>query len=133
MITLATSGLLALLNRRDPDHQRTRIALLQDAGPYLVPAGILSEVTYMIEQRLNLSVLDMFLDDLESGAYLLECGEGDLSRIRDLVRRYADLPLGFADAAVVACTERRGDRVLTLDVRDFGVVSREVRITLLPA
>lgn len=132
MITLDTSGLLALLNRRDPDHQPARAALLGDSGPYIVPAGILAEVAYMVEQRLGITVLDLFLADLESGAYALECGEVDLPRIRALVQRYADLPLGFADAAVVACAERRGGRILTLDVRDFGIVSREGRISVLP-
>lgn len=133
MITLDTSGLLALLNRRDPDHGRARAVLLEDPGPYVVPAGILAEVAYMVEQRLGLPVLDLFLADLESGAYTLECGEEDLPRIRDLVRRYADLPLGFADAAVVACAERSRGRVLTFDLRDFGVVSREGTIHVLPA
>ena len=51
--------------------------------------------------------------------------------IRALVMRYADLPLGFADAAVVACAERSGGRILTLD-RDFTIVSREVPLTILP-
>ncbi len=98
---------------------------MRDRGPYLVPAGILAEVTYMIEQRLGLHALDLFLADLESHAYALDCGEQDLQRIRELVRRYADLPLGFADAAVIACAERNGGQVLTLDLRDFGVVARE--------
>ena len=55
-----------------------------------------------------------------------------MGRIRLLVRRYADLPLGFVDAAVIACAERRGGRVLTLDRRHFGVVGREGTLTLLP-
>jgi uncharacterized protein len=62
----------------------------------------------------------------------LDCGEQDVPRIRTLVRRYADLPLGFADAAVIACAERYGGRVLTLDLRHFGVVAREGNLTLLP-
>jgi predicted nucleic acid-binding protein len=132
-MTLDTSGLLALANRRDPDHDRTRAALVQDAGPFLVPAGILAEVTYMFERRLGQSVLDLFLGDLVSGAYMLDYGADDLARIRELVRRYADLPLGFADASVVACAERNGGRVLTLDVRDFAVVGRTARLEVLPA
>ena len=132
VITLDTSGALALFNRRDPDHEPARVALLEDSGPYLVPAGILAELAYMIEQRLGNAVLDAFLADLESGALTLECGEADFPRIRELVRRYADLPLGFADAAVIACAERHGGRVLTLDIRDFGIVSREGTITVLP-
>ena len=51
MITLDTSGLLALTNRRDPDHLRSRTSLVSDSGPFLVPAGILAEVAYMLEQR----------------------------------------------------------------------------------
>jgi uncharacterized protein len=78
-------------------------------------------------------VLDLFLGDLVSGAYMLDYGADDLARIRELVRRYADLPLGFADASVVACAERNGGRVLTLDVRDFAVVGRTARLEVLPA
>jgi len=131
-ITLDTSGLLALLNRRDPDHSRVRAAFDADSGPYLVPAGILAEITYMVEQRLGLGTLDLFLEDLESGAYSLDCGQQDLARIRALITRYADLPLGFADASVVACAERSGGRVLTLDLSDFGVVARAGTVHVLP-
>jgi predicted nucleic acid-binding protein len=42
------------------------------------------------------------------------------------------LPLGSADAAVIACAERHGGRVLTLDRRHFGVVEREGTISLVP-
>lgn len=132
MITLDTSGIFAVLNRRDRAHDRAKTALLADRGPYLVPAGILAEVAYLIERTLTLGVLDAFLLDLETGGYTLECGEDDLPRVRELVRRYADLPLGFADAAVIACAERHGGRVLTLDLRHFGVVAREGRLVLLP-
>jgi len=45
---------------------------------------------------------------------------------------YADLPLGFADATVIACAERSGRKVLTLDRRHFGVVAREDTIEVLP-
>ena len=133
LITLDTSALLALLNRRDPDHEPVRAAFLEDEGPHIVPAGILAEIGYLVERRLGASVLDALLADLEYGALSFECGEEDLSRIRGLVRRYADLPLGFADAAVIACAERHGGRVLTLDTRDFGVVARDAAIRLLPA
>jgi predicted nucleic acid-binding protein len=60
------------------------------------------------------------------------CGEGDFPRIRQLVARYSNLPLGFADAAVIACAERHGGNVLALD-RDFAIVAREGAISLIPA
>ena len=46
LITLDTSAIFALLNRRDPDHDSVRHAFEADGGPYLVPAGILAEVGY---------------------------------------------------------------------------------------
>lgn len=133
MITLDTSGLFALLNREDPDHARVVEAIGSDRGPYLVPAAILAEIAYLVEHRLGTGVLEAFLADLVSRSFSLECGEEDLPRARELVLRYADLPLGFADAAVIACAERSGGTVLTLDVRDFGVVAGEGTITVVPA
>ncbi len=132
LITLDTSGIFALLNRADRDHDRVKTALFEDRGPHLVPAGILAEIAHMVEERLGARVLDSVVKDLESGGLNLECGEEDLPRIRELVGRYDDLPLGFADASVISCAERNGGRVLTLDLRHFGVVAREGNMTLLP-
>lgn len=70
------------------------------------------------------------LHDLNSSRYHLDCGESDFVRIAALVQRYADFPLGFVDAAVVACAERHGGRVLTTDFRHFGAVAREGTISL---
>lgn len=125
--------MFATLDRNDADHRPVVGCLRSDPGPYVIPAGILAEVGYLVERRLGLRVLDAVLADIESGAYALDCGEDDLARIRDLLVRYGDLPLGFADAAVIACAERCGGRVLTLDQRDFGVVAGEGTIELLPA
>jgi predicted nucleic acid-binding protein len=132
MITLDTSGLLAVANRGDPDHRPAVGALQADPGPYLVPAGILAEVTYLMERRYGAAVLDACLAQLETGDLSFECGEADFARVRELVRRYEDLPLGAADASVIACAERNGGAVLTLDVRDFSVVAREGTIEVLP-
>jgi predicted nucleic acid-binding protein len=131
-MTLDTSAVVALANRGDPDHARVRGAFVEDRGPYLVPTGILAEICYFLEARFQADVLDTFLDHLERSLFTLDCGEGDLTRIRSLVRRYADLPLGYADAVVIACAERSGGRVLTLD-RHFTVVVGEGTIEVFPS
>jgi len=132
LITLDTSAIVSLLDRRDPQHRAVRDVLVADGGPYLIPAWILAEVGCFADVRMTAKAVDALLDDLASGAYAIECGDEDVSRIRELVHRYADLPLGIADAAVVACAERNGGRVLTLEVRDFGVVAKEGKIAVLP-
>ena len=132
MLAIDTSGLFAALDSDDPHHADAVTALRQDPVAPLMPAGILAEVGYMVETRLGVDVLDAVLADLQEGAFVLDCGDADLPRIRELIRRYRDLPLGFADSAVIACAERTGARVLTFDHRHFGVVAREGRVELAP-
>jgi predicted nucleic acid-binding protein len=132
VLTLDTSGIFATLDWGDRNHSAARRILEEDQGPYLVPAGIMAEVGYMIERRMGLQALDAFLDDLQSRAFALDCGDQDLPRVRELLGRYADLRLGFADAAVVACAERNGGTVLTFDLRDFSVIAGEGRIRIAP-
>lgn len=132
MITLDTSAIIALLDRRDADHAEVTAALRAESWPYLVPVAVLGEVGYFVETRFGQAVLERFLDDLRDGTFALDCGDGDLARVRELVGRYGDLPLGLVDAAVVACAERSGGRVLTLDQRDFSIVARDVPLTLVP-
>lgn len=131
MITLDTSAILAIASAEDPDHERAVGALPSQPGPYLVPVGILAEVTYMLEQRGRHGSVEALLADLESGGLTAYCGDDDFARVRELVRRYADLPLGFADASVVACAERHRGRVLAFD-RHFAVVAAEGTIEVLP-
>jgi uncharacterized protein len=131
-LALDTSALVALANRGDPGHLSAAAALDSDPGPYVVPAGILAEAAYVLEARIGPAAVDSFLEDLQEGRLLLDCGEQDLPRIRALVSRYADLPLGFSDAAVITCAERRAGGVLTLDRRDFDVVAGEIPLALQP-
>jgi uncharacterized protein len=132
VITPDTSGAFAIVNRHDAAHRSVARVLERESDPLLLPIGVLAEIAYLIDVRLAKRALDLFLDDIEAGAFTLDHGDGDMPRIRELVKRYAGLPLGFADASVIACAERSGGRALTLDRRDFGVVGREGTITIEP-
>jgi uncharacterized protein len=133
VIVLDTSGILALLDADDPDHRRSVEALRSASPPFLVPAGILGEVGYLVEAKLGAAALTDFVRDLARQALALDCGDGDFGRIEAVLERYSDLRLGLADASVIACAERRRAPVLTLDFRDFGPLAREGRIELLLA
>jgi predicted nucleic acid-binding protein len=130
LVTADTSALVALINARDHDHLRMLEALEDELDALIVPVAVLSEVSYFIERDLGAMVLDLFVGDIASGAYRLDCGEQDWSRIHQLVQRYSNLPLGIADAAVIACGERHGGRVATLDYRHFGAVAGEGTIQI---
>lgn len=130
MITLDTSAIIAYLSRADSRHQLTVHLITEARGPLVIPVPILAEIAYLVETRRGPTVLAPFLSDIMRGDYLLDCGEQDLPRIRELTARFVDLPLGFADAAVVACAERRGGRVLTHDLRHFPIVAGWAEITV---
>ena len=130
MITLDSSALFALTDRKDRSHLRLKRALVAGRGPYLIPAPILAEIIYMIESRLGTNALPAFVGDLDAG-YAVHHSQGGWARIAQLIKRYAGLPRGFSDAAVVECAERHGGRVLTLDGH-FAIVAREGRIAVVP-
>jgi uncharacterized protein len=138
VITLDTSGFLAVVNQDDANHAACLAIYVQDPGPFIVPAGILAEIDWALHTRIGDAtsarrVRDAFLEALQSGGLLLDCGEHDYRRIQQLTTRYDDLRLGIADSAVVACAERRGGRILTTDLRHFAVIARgEKTIRVLP-
>jgi predicted nucleic acid-binding protein len=62
-------------------------------------------------------------------------GEADAPRMRALMKKYRDLPMDLADAALVRVAERDGiRRVFTLDRRDFSVYRpfRTGRLEIVP-
>lgn len=85
---------------------------------------MVTEVTYLIENRLGLQAEVRFLGDLASGALTTEAVmPADWLRIAELVWNYRDLPLGTVDASVIAAAERlRITTIATLDRRHFSVV-----------
>jgi uncharacterized protein len=132
VLTLDTSGLVALINRKDTYHEACRAAFQREGPPYFISTATLSEIAWFLETRFHPAVEKTVLRDIRGGAYTLDWDPADLARIDQLTDRYYDLHLGLAGAAVIACAERHGGRVLTLDQRHFPVVARERTITVLP-
>lgn len=93
-------------------------------GPLLVPALVITEVSYLLATRLGWQAEVRFLGDLASGSFSLEpVRASDLLRIAELVGQYHDLPLGTVDASIVAAAERlTATQIATLDHRHFTVV-----------
>jgi predicted nucleic acid-binding protein len=132
VIVLDTSGVLALVSTRDEHHAAAVDAVAHGHRSTVVPAGILSEIASMVDRRVDPRATLAFLSGVLTAETLLDCGDADLVRIVELMHRYRDRRLGFADACVVACAERNGGDVLAFDRHDLEVVARDVPITLLP-
>ena len=131
MVTFDSSALLASFDNQQSQYARIRDFIIDERGDFVVPVGIMSEVSYFLEKWRGQTGLKFFLDDIRDGAYTLYCDDVNINRIGELTERYRDLPLGYADAAVIACAERHGGRVATFDYH-FDVVAREGTIQIVP-
>ncbi|MDT3399714.1 PIN domain-containing protein [Streptomyces sp. B1866] len=131
---LDTGPLAAAFNAADRWHAECASLLTSLTGRRLLPSPVMTEVCWLFERWP--SVEAAFLTEVARGTFeLVHLTPGDLTRMAELVLRYADFPLGGVDASVVAVAERLGvDRVATVDRRHFGVV-KPVHVpafTLLP-
>ena len=119
-----TGVLLAAADEADPDH-RACAELLEAATSALRASPlVVAEAAYLIGRQLGPAGEARFFRSIAAGEISVEPLTGtDLARIAELVETYADMPLGGADASVVAIAERLGETVIaTLDRRHFGVV-----------
>jgi hypothetical protein len=58
----------------------------------------------------------------EGALEILQMDREDLPRMAELMRKYRDLPMDFADAALVRAAEREKIRhIFTVDRKDFSV------------
>jgi len=130
MTVVADSGALyALYDSADRHHRPVRevVESLLGTTPLVVPTAILAEVDYLLREFLGVDAELDFLDSLSAGSFSREpLTPGDLEACREIIAKYRQLDLGFADAAVMVTADRlKTNRILTVDHRDFrAVISR---------
>ena len=113
--------LIAIVNRDDQDHGRCVAALKRLRGPMMTTWMPVTEAMHLLSfSREGQEALLEMID--RRAVHIVPIGEDDLRGVRALMRKYADLPMDFADATLVhvAIRDRLRD-VFTLDLRDFGV------------
>jgi len=138
MALIADSGAVyALYDARDRHHARVAEVIKHENGAIVIPVAILAEIDYLLRVRLGTRAVIRFLEGIAAGGFILEAFTAqDVSRCQTLLKTYADLELGLADASVIATADRKGiRRILTVDLRDFRAVRAAdgKPFTLLPA
>lgn len=125
---------MALIHADDRHHASCREALEQIREPLATIWPVITEAMYLL--GFSSDAQDGLWRLLERDAVkILPLDAGDVPRMRELMRKYRDLPMDLADAALVRAAEReRISRVFTIDRRDFEVYRpRGIRrFTILP-
>ncbi len=120
-LLLDTGALVSLLDRNEPLHQRCREVLREWRRPIVSTEAILTEASHLLGQLPDgrARCIDYFV---RGAAILVPTTSGMLRRCRTLVQRYADVPMDYADATLVALAEELDtDVVFTTDRRDFEI------------
>jgi uncharacterized protein len=123
-LILDTGPLLAAVDRSDRNHEACAGLLASTSEQLAIPAPILPEVDFWMCESVGFEAFVALLEEIHEGIFRVEeLTPGDYGRVRELCRDYAQLRIGFVDAAVLAVTERLGEpKLATLDRRPFSVM-----------
>ncbi len=128
-ILLDTGPLVALLHRRDKYHAWAKAQVEQLPAPLLTCEPVLTEACFLLRKLSGGS--NAVLELVESG--LLEVGlqlPGEITALKKLMARYANVPMSLADACLVRLSEQHAHGVVfTLD-GDFRIYRRHGRQTI---
>lgn len=100
-----------------------------------MPAPVVPEVDHLLGVRLGRAARELFYRGLLQADFLLaELPQERVARVAEIDRQFAELDLGYVDAAIVALAESLGiARVATSDRRHFEPLARAFRLELLPS
>jgi hypothetical protein len=121
VILVDAGPLVALFDPRDGDHQRC-VGLLQGVDEGLVTTlPVLTEAFHLLgPESPGAQRLMDFVG--EGGLTIWFLDDSGLVRAFELMRRYENVPMDFADATLVAAAEAiTAQRVFTLDRKGFDV------------
>ena len=122
-----TSAMVALLHEDDRWHAQCVETFRRFRVPWATSVAVLTEFFYLASRGPH-SVATAW-DFVRSGTIaLLPVGDADLPALHDLMRKYADRPMDFADATLVHLARREAlSLVFTIDRNDFETYRIEGR------
>lgn len=134
MILVDAGPLVAIFHADDQNHDRCVRALRSLSGPLTTVWPVLTEAMYLLSFSWEAQAALWEMIETEV-LVILALDRGDTARMKELMRKYRDLPMDLADAALVRVAEReRVRRVFSLDRRDFTVYRPEKigRFSIIP-
>jgi uncharacterized protein len=119
-VLLDTGFIVALLDRSERHHERCKAALRSLSGPLLTCEAVIGEACYLLRGHAGSN--DAILENVDRGTFLIPFRlDESATSVRTLMKRYARVPMDFADACLVSLADTFGTgRILTLD-SDFQV------------
>ncbi len=118
-IILDTGPFVALLDRSERSHGTCAAFFKVTEGRFVTTEPVLTEVVYLLGPSFAMQrpALEFIL---RGGAEIVSQTQQSLQRALQLMEKYRDVPMDFADATLVTLAEERSIReVFSLDRRGF--------------
>jgi len=133
-VILDTGIVYAYYDRSDDWHTRARSVLRGRNGTLILPAAVIPEVDHLLGMRLGADSRAVFYQGIvESHYYVADLPRAGYPRVFAINRQFADLDLGFVDAAIVALAGALNvSRIATTDRRHFTPLSHAFHLELVP-
>jgi hypothetical protein len=131
---LDTGPWVALIDRSESKHTECVQWLKNFSGRLYSTEAVLTEVLYILNFSITAqcAALDFVL---ESVVEIVPCSTESLKKTKNLMEKYADLPMDFADATIVClATETGMQNIVTFDKKDFAIykLQKKKSFTIMP-
>lgn len=134
MILIDAGPLIALVDAGDQHHAKCVATLKQLREPLATLWPPVVEAMYLLSDTPHAQ--ESLWEMIERSAFLLlPLDANDIPRIRELMRKYRNRKMYFADAAILRVAERENIRkIFTVDRRNFSVyrLHNRIRPTVIP-
>jgi uncharacterized protein len=131
---LDTGPWVALIDRSESRHAECVQWLEHFSGRLYSTEAVLTEVLYILNfsTTAQCAALDFVL---ESVVEIVPSSTDSLKKIKNLMKKYSDLPMDFADATIVCLAAETGIQIIvTFDRKDFAIykLPRKKSFSIMP-
>lgn len=123
-VLVDTGFLVALLNRRDTHHRWAVAQATRLGPPWRTCEAVLSEAFHLLGARGAFALSGLLR---RRGVVLAFDLAAELDPVLRLMQKYANVPMGLADACLVRMTETFAEPVVLTTDTDFGIYRRHSR------
>ena len=124
MIIVDTGFWVALANKNDNYHEAAKQTFSQYNEPLITTWCVVTETCYFLQARRGVQSSVTFINAMAEGLFqVFDINKPHhISRLKDLMNKYRDVPMDLADASLVLVAEEyKSGRILSLDIKDFSI------------
>jgi predicted nucleic acid-binding protein len=118
---LDTGPWVALIDRSESRHKACVDWFKNFRGSLYSTEAVLTEVLYLLNfsTKAQIAALDFMVMSIVE---IVPADKESIKRSKSLIKKYADLPMDYADATIVCLASDAGIRnIVTFDIRDFNI------------